>query len=350
MKTALKLSSCLLVAVFFIYSCSNSDQGNTVTIKDYQRAEKMLSGYTSQFVYGASVRPVWISDSQFWYTNTTKDGHEYIIADAGNMERRLLFDHTKLANLLEDMTGETYSAAELPLNGLEVNEGLSSMRFSSGGTDFVYKIDDNQLMEDRSPEYSKPNSVKSPDGTKEAFIREHNLWLRDLSNGNETQLTFDGIKDFGYATNNAGWTRRDSPVLLWSPDSKKIATFQHDGRGVGEMYLVTTNVGHPKLDAWKYPLPEDSVIFRIHRVVIDVNKKEVVRLKMKPDQHRSTITDHIATRGGQFADVEWSPDSKMLAFVSTSRDHKHEVFRLADPESGEVTDIYEETEDTFFES
>ena len=49
--------------------------------------------------------------------------------------------------------------------------------------------------------------------------------------------------------------RSDRPVLLWSPDSRKIATFQHDARGVGEMYLVTTNVGHPELDAWKYPLP-----------------------------------------------------------------------------------------------
>src|SRR5690606_2311073 len=115
------------------------------------------------------------------------------------------------------------------------------------------------------------NAVVSPDGRRAAFIRDHNLWMRDLETGAETQLTTDGVEDFGYATNNAGWTRSDRPVLLWSPDSRRIATFQHDARGVGEMYLVTTNVGHPKLDAWKYPLPEDSVIFRIHRVVIDVD-------------------------------------------------------------------------------
>jgi len=49
------------------------------------------------------------------------------------------------------------------------------------------------------------------------------------------------------------------------PDSKKIATFQQDERGVGDMYLVSTAVGHPTLQAWKYPLPEDTVIFRISR-------------------------------------------------------------------------------------
>ncbi len=190
----------------------------------------------------------------------------------------------------------------------------------------------------------------SPDGKRAVFIREYNLWVRDLESGKEIQLTKDGQKDFGYGTNNAGWTKRDAPVLLWSPDSKKIATFQHDGRGVGEMYLVNTKVGHPELEAWKYPLPEDKEIFRIHRIVIHVDEPRVVRFQMPPDQHRSTITDHIAVRGGQLADAEWSPDSSQLAFVSVSRDHKHVILRMADPETGKIRDVLEEKVDTFFES
>ena len=64
-----------------------------------------------------------------------------------------------------------------------------------------------------------PDAITSPDGTKAAFIRDHNLWLRDLETGAETPLVSDGVEDYGYATNNAGWVKRDSPVLLWSPDS-----------------------------------------------------------------------------------------------------------------------------------
>ena len=94
-----------------------------------------------------------------------------------------------------------------------------------------------------------------------------------LATGAETQLTTDGVKDFGYATDNAGWVSSDRPILLWSPDSKKIATFQQDQRGVGEMYLVSTAVGHPKLTAWKYPLPGDAVVTTIQRVVIDVESE-----------------------------------------------------------------------------
>ena len=55
--------------------------------------------------------------------------------------------------------------------------------------------------------------------------------------GKETQLTTDGVENFGYATDNAGWKHSDSAILLWSPDSKKIATFQQDQRKTGEMYL-----------------------------------------------------------------------------------------------------------------
>jgi dipeptidyl-peptidase-4 len=112
-----------------------------------------------------------------------------------------------------------------------------------------------------------------PDKKMTAFIRDYNLWVREVATGAETQLTTDGVKDFGYATDNAGWTKSDRAILLWSPDSKKIATYQQDQRGVGEMYLVNTQVGHPRLEAWKYPLPGDDVVTTIQRVVIDVDTK-----------------------------------------------------------------------------
>ncbi|MGH7460422.1 MAG: DPP IV N-terminal domain-containing protein, partial [Longimicrobiales bacterium] len=193
------------------------------------------------------------------------------------------------------------------------------------------------------------NASVSPDGKRAVFIRDHNLWLRELDSGKEVQLTSDGSKDFGYATDNAGWTKSDRAIVLWSPDSKKVATYQQDERNVGMMYLVETTVGHPALQAWKYPLPGDSVIQMIHRVVIDVEAPRVVRFKMPPDAHRSTLCDHIVCRG-EFADVEWYPDASHLAFVSSSRDHKQAVLRIANTETGEVRTVLEEKVATQFES
>ncbi len=74
-----------------------------------------------------------------------------------------------------------------------------------------------------------------------------------------------------------------------------------------------------------------------------------IRLKMDPDQHRSSISDHIAT-GTKLADAEWSADGEQLMFLSNSRDHKVATLRVAHAKTGEVQTVHKEIVDTFFES
>src|SRR5579864_1336969 len=83
---------------------------------------------------------------------------------------------------------------------------------------------------------------------------------------------------------------------------------------------------------------------------IDVDGPRVVRLKMAPDQHRSSLCDHLVCRGNEWSDVQWSPDSSKVVFVSTSRDHKQEWLRVADASTGAVRDIMQETVPTYYES
>jgi dipeptidyl aminopeptidase/acylaminoacyl peptidase len=194
------------------------------------------------------------------------------------------------------------------------------------------------------------NEFLSPNGKLAAYIEDFNLWIRNTKTGKRIQLTFDGEKDYGYATNNAGWIQSKGPVLKWSPKSDKIATFRQDARGVGEMYLTTTNVGHPKLQAWKYALPGDEKIFEIERLIIDIKSKKIIKLKMKNDFQRSTTTDHIAGRGGELLDTQWSEDSSKLAFISSSRDHKEAHLKIADSKTGNVYSIHKENVDTYYES
>lgn len=274
-----------------------------VTAADYANAEKFMPYDTAPLVFRASVRPQWTAGDHFSYRVTTPDGTESVTVDAA--------------------TGNRQTA-----KSSERNAGNGGRGGFGGGR----------------------AEVLSPDKKKEAFLRDYNLWVRDVASKKETQLTTDGVKDFGYATDNAGWSHSDRPILIWSPDSKKIATYQQDQRGVGEMYLVSTQVGHPRLEAWKYPLPGDQVVTTIQRVIIDVDNPRVIRLQLPPDQHRSSLCDNIACRGGEWADVEWSPDGSQLAFVSTSRDHKHEQLRIADANTGAVRDVLEESVPTFYES
>ncbi|MEO1435621.1 MAG: DPP IV N-terminal domain-containing protein [Bacteroidota bacterium] len=191
--------------------------------------------------------------------------------------------------------------------------------------------------------------ITSPDGKKAVYIKDWNLYVKDLESGESQQLTTDGIENFGYATDNAGWRKSKRPIVLWSPDSKKVATFQQDQRHVSDMYLVTTNVGAPTLKSWKYPLPEDEKIIQIHRVIIDVESGEMVRLNIGPDARRGTLCDDISCTG-KFDDNEWSSDGTKLAFVSSSRDHKVAKLQIADVASGEVQEVFTETVATQYES
>ena len=354
MKTIIRCLSFVVIGILVLAILNpvsaNQQAKRILTAEDYARAEKFLRQHTDPLVLRAIVRPNWIDENCLWYRNKIPEGYEFVLVDAKRKQRKRAFDHEKLASALSEATGKSYEPFKLPFQRFEFSDDRDSLIFTVGSLQYTYDIRKNRCIKGKAKKRIGRNMFVSPDGTLTAFIREHNLWVKDLSTGAETQLTTDGVRDFGYATNNAGWTKSNQPVLLWSPDSKKIATFQHDGRGVGEMYLVTTTVGHPKLEAWKYPLPEDKVIFRIHRVVIHLDGPRVVRLQMPPDQHRSTVTDHIVLRTGELADAEWSPDSSLLAFVSVSRDHKHVVLRTANPETGTVRDVLEEKVDTFFES
>jgi len=322
-----------------------------VTAADYARAERQLGKTTAELVLGGAVRPTWLDDGRFWYRNRFAQGEEIILVDPESGVRVRAFDHERIATALSSATGATHLPYALPARGFAFDG--TSVSFEQGGTAYTCDAAAATCAEsERSASTANRNEVVSPNGERAAFIRDHDLWVRDLRTGDAMRLTTDGEEDFGYATNNAGWVRSDRPVLKWSPDSRRIATFQHDGRGVGMMYLVGTQVGHPEMEAWKYPLPGDSLIFRIERVVIDLAAPEgdrVVRLRMPADQHRSTVCDHVYC-GGTFADLEWSDDSSTFAFVSSSRDHKRATVRVADATTGEVRDLFEEVEDTFFES
>ncbi len=334
---------------------------------DYSRAERLLGYHTDPLVLRSGIRANWIAGGDsFWYrvTVATPDGAEFVLVDPAKRTKLPAFDHAKLASTLAAAVGGTakYDATHLPFQDIEFSDAGQSVVVSAGAKRWKCDVAGTRCADTaagqrttgsgdpRARRFAPRLDSPSPDGKLTAFIRDWNLWVREIATGKETQLTTDGVKDYGYATDNAGWKDSNRPIVLWSPDSKKIATFQQDQRKSGEMYLVDTKVGHPTLRAWKYPLPGDSDVTMIERVVITVEDRKVVRLKMPPDQHRSSFCDDISCRGGDLSDAEWSADARRLAFVSNSRDHKEAKLRVADVASGEIGEVLREKVATQFES
>lgn len=379
----------------------------TYTSQDYANAERWMSYNTLPFIKNTVTEISYLPDGRVFYAEFQPGGAQYFVADPSKGTTAPAFDNKTLAKSISAAYGAPVAERELGVTEYvpEANGGFAvttragvfhcaaggvrckpeppapvvqhpeqtpsaqppaagvSATQGGGNAQMTKQPDANTATQNTAATRPQPAPARrgvgrskapfdiSPDKKLAAFIRNWNLWVRVEATGEERQLTFDGVQDFGYATDNAGWTHSDAPILVWSPDSQKIATFQQDQRKTGYMYLVPVTYRHPELESWRYPLLGDKDVTMIERVVIDVPTGKVTRLKMGPDQHRSTLCDDVSCRGGAgWDDVQFSADGKHLAFVSTSRDHKDETLRLADTATGDVRDVYHEHVDSYYES
>ncbi len=114
------------------------------------------------------------------------------------------------------------------------------------------------------------------------------------------------------------------------------------------MYLVSTQVGHPELRAWKYPLPGDSVVTMIQRVIIDVSgatRRAWFASRCRPTSTapRSATTSPAAAASG--------PTSSGIPTARTSRSCRRRATTSTKycasptPSTGAIRDVLEETVD-----
>ncbi|MGH8190870.1 MAG: DPP IV N-terminal domain-containing protein, partial [Rhodanobacteraceae bacterium] len=346
--------TCLLLVSLALVFAANA-HGRQLTDADYARAVGFLPQSTVPLVDHDVQRVKWLDGTHFWYRDHDASGDHFLEMDATTGKVSPPFDQAKLAAALGKARGKPVDAEKFPRSfdfrpapdgKLDVTLGEKTYRCDLSGEGVCTEL--SKLLKTGS----EPGAL-SPNGKLLAFVRDWNLMVRDVATGKETQLTTDGVKNYGYGTQNAGWIHGDGVIVRWSPDSKKIATYRQDQREVGDMYTVSSRVGHPKLDAWKYPLPGDKHVFMIEPVVIDVATKKMVRLNMQPEERLSTLCDTLACDQGkpyQWSDVKWAPDGKTLALVTTSRNRQHEWFRIANAETGEVRTAFEFTADEYYES
>ncbi|MGH8318264.1 MAG: DPP IV N-terminal domain-containing protein [Steroidobacteraceae bacterium] len=326
-------------------------QGRSLTAQDYAQAARFMPYNTGPLVDHDVQRVKWLGNRRFWYMDHDSGGDHYRVMTAATGKVAPLFDQQKLAAALSKAIGKPVAATKLSISAVRIEHG----RYDITRNDKHYICDltgaGSCVSKASLVKTGKEPGIASPNGKLEAFIRDWNLWVRDTATGEETQLTFDGVRNFGYATDNAGWLQSDRPVLNWSPDSSEIATYQQDQRRVGDMYLVGARVGHPRLKKWKYPLPGDKDVFLIEPVIIEVATRKVVRLQLPPQQRLSSLCDDIACKAdGHWSDAQWAPDGKTLALVTTSRDRRHEWFRIADARTGAVRTVFEDSVTTYYRS
>ncbi|AXJ01338.1 Dipeptidyl aminopeptidase/acylaminoacyl peptidase [Cyclonatronum proteinivorum] len=319
----------------------------------YANADAMLSRNVAGLVFRDRVNPTWLSETLFWYSVNTPDGTAYHLVNTDTRAVNPLFDQERLAAALDVLDEEkTVSAENLVVSQITVSDDARFMEFRHDGSMWNLDLGTYEVQPLKSDSIETPRSaVFSPDGRYAAFIRAYNLWVRDMHTGDDLQLTTDGEHRFGYATDSQGWFRSDRPILKWSREGYMISTYQLDERNVPEMHILRTAQGRPELVSWPYAIPSDpdDEVPMHHRVVIDVETQNMVRIQGGP-YHQRTSNCCGLTRGNDWADNQFIDGNRKLAFVATSRDYKEVTLKIADLRTGEVREVFHERDEIFIET
>lgn len=322
------------------FSLSTSAQG---TLDDYRRAYGIRDQYAGK-VFHSDVRPEWIGDSHaFWYAQRTADGTNYLLVHADKGTCRPLFDARKLAAQLAKQTDKKVDAAKLDLQRLTVNTACDTLRFSSLGKNWVYSLKRGTLTAQPpvAPRAGRPErhwmevdderggyAVPSPDGSRFAFIREGNVWVRSARGGHERPLSTDGTLACYY-----------SSYIQWSPDGKYVAV--NKIRPVAEkryVYYVESSPAdqlQPKLHKQEYAKPGDDLMQKTP-CIMEVETGRVVA----PDA--SLIANQYDLNG-----VHWAPDSHSIRFEYNQRGHQlYQLLELS-ADDGRLRVLAEEKSDKY---
>src|SRR5664280_529827 len=210
---------------------------------------------------------------------------------------------------------------------------------------YFFKIGDKELKRltnDKAPEV---NARFSPDSKKIAYTKNKDLYVYDLTDNKETRLTFDASDKIynGYCSRvyMEEILERTShyAAFWWSPDGNKLAYLRTDETSVPVFTLNRLDEPdgvHGLIEATPYPKPGDPNP-KVKMGIADLTGSSITWVK----------TDY--TTDQYIAWPFWTPDTKKLAVQVLNRDQNEIKIILADPSTGEYSQIYNESRKTWVE-
>lgn len=338
MENTLFKSGVLLFALGSMSCISLWAQG---TVEDYNRAYALREKYNAKHVLYAGVVPHWVDQtSAFWYVRQTEKGKEYVKVDAASKKRTALFDQQKMASALTEKAGREINAYNLPLQNCRLNISLDTLRFQLDGKFWAYSIKNNRLLDEGAipprgkerhwmevDDEKEGRPVTSPDGKWTAFIKNDNVYVREVATGKEKQLSQDGTLSNYY-----------SSYIQWSPDSKSVVSCRIRPVEKRYVYYVESSPAdqaQPKLHKQEYAKPGDELRFKVPCIFeVESGRRLIPSTELFSHQY-------------ELSGLMWNADSKAITFEYNERGHK--VYRVLEMSAvdGSVRTLIEEKEEKY---
>ena len=329
---------CLCLALIAAGTDAASAQG---TADDYRRAFALSQKWSSDKMYYAGVSPTWIDGTHtFWYVRQTPEGRIYALVDADKRQRKDLFNHRRLADALKTQTGRAYTADRLYLEHLYVNAKADTLHFATAGRRWTYAVRHNSLTDQGPVPQPGPQRhwmevddekgagpVTSPDGKHVAYIKNHNIYVRNADGTGERPLSLDGAPGNYY-----------SSYIQWSPDSRKVAACRIRPAEKRYVYYVESSPAdqlQPRLHKQEYAKPGDELRFKVPCIYhIETGQAIIPDTKLFDRQY-------------DLYGPVWDSDSRAVTFEYNQRGHKaYRVLELS-AETGRVRTLIDETADKY---
>ncbi|MDG2164145.1 MAG: S9 family peptidase, partial [Flavobacteriales bacterium] len=238
---------------------------------------------------------------------------------------------------LEGISFSDYSFSEDEKKVLLPTETESIYRYSSRSNYFVY--DRETKIAQELSEGKQRLAQFSPDASKVAFVKENNVFIKDITNNTELQVTFDG--EINKIINGAtDWVYEEEFAfdngMQWNTNGNKIAYYRFNEEKVPEFSMDLFTDLYPSQSQFKYPKAGETNS-TVEIFIYDLNSKKTTKANINVEE------EFYIPR------IKWTPDENVLSVQRMNRHQNQLDFILVDAKDGSSQNIFTENDAAYID-
>jgi len=238
---------------------------------------------------------------------------------------------------LDGISFSDYSFSEDEKKVLLPTETESIYRYSSRSNYFVY--DRETKIAQELSEGKQRLAQFSPDASKVAFVKENNIFIKDIINNTELQVTFDG--EINKIINGAtDWVYEEEFAfdngMQWNASGNKIAFYRFDEEKVPEFSMDLFTDLYPSQSKFKYPKAGETNS-TVELFIYDLNSKKTTKANISVEE------EFYIPR------IKWTLDENVLSVQRMNRHQNQLDFILVDVKDGSSQTIFTENDAAYID-